>query len=46
MNDNKKPGWKKRFSNWAPSEIMVAAVIVTAINVSLAIFQILWWLLR
>lgn len=46
MNDNKKHIWKERFSNWAPSEIMVAAVIVTAINVSLAIFQILWWLLR
>lgn len=46
MNDKKKPSWKEWLSNWAPSEIMVAAVIVTAINVSLAIFQILWWLLR
>lgn len=20
MNDNKKPGWTERFSNWAPSD--------------------------
>lgn len=46
MNNDKKPSWKKRLSNWAPTDIMVAAVIVTAINVSLVVFQILWWLLR
>lgn len=46
MNNDKKPSWKERISNWAPTDIMVAAVIVTAINVSLVIFQILWWLLR
>lgn len=46
MNNDKKPSWKERLSSWAPTEIMVAAVIVTAINVSLVVFQILWWLLR
>lgn len=46
MNNDKKPSWKAVLSNWAPTDIMVAAVIVTAINVSLVVFQILWWLLR
>lgn len=46
MNNDKKPSWKERLSNWAPTDIMVAAVIITAINVSLVVFQILWWLLR
>ena len=46
MNNDKKPSWKERISNWSPTDIMVAVVIVTAINVSLVVFQILWWPLR
>lgn len=44
MDNNKKTSWKERLSGWTPTEIMIAAIIVTAINVSLVVFQILWLL--
>ena len=44
MPDNKKPSWKKRISNWGPADITIASFILTAINVGIVVFQILWLL--
>lgn len=30
MNKNKKPSWKERISNWAPSEFLVILLGVTS----------------
>lgn len=44
MNQNKKPSWKERLSNWTSADYMIASIIITSVNVGIVAFQILWLL--
>lgn len=44
MNQNKKPSWKERLSNWTSADYMIASIIITSVNVGIVTFQILWLL--
>lgn len=43
MNQNKKPSRKP---DWDATTITIICILITVLNVSLVVFQILWWLLR
>lgn len=44
MSQNKKPSWKERLSNWDSADYMIASIVITAVNVGIVAFQILWLL--
>ena len=43
MNQNKKPSRKP---DWDATTITIICILITVLNVSLVVFQILWWLLE
>ena len=43
VNQNKKPSRKP---DWDATTITIICILITVLNVSLVVFQILWWLLR
>lgn len=41
MNQNKKPSWRERLSNWTPADYMIASIIITSVNIGIVAFQVL-----